>query len=243
MRTVFGHAIETYFSNIYLILLCSISFIIAFLVPAFASFPTYNDAGSVLLRTSSIFLNLNPFTTAIIVIAMLFSLLFLSFAMVAINTVVKHSRTQTKIKSEVIRGLEKYTGRVFTILLIATVIIALANILSYNSGYSGPVTAIVALLITPFLFYAPSSIVIDDTNLFRAIKAGTKFFSKRLDYFVAWLVIAIIIITFFDFVFILIAGTALSRYAMLIFSSLFILPFLVLLQGEFYMSRFKLLKR
>jgi hypothetical protein len=34
-----------------------------------------------------------------------------------------------------------------------------------------------------------------------------------------------------------------SRYAMLIFSSLFILPFLVLLQSEFYMSRFKLLKR
>ena len=243
MRTVFGHAIETYFSNIYLILLCSISFIIAFLVPAFASFPTYNDAGSVLLRTSSIFLNLNPFTTAIIVIAVLFSLLFLSFAIVAINTVVKHSRTQTKIKSEVIRGLEKYTGRVFTILLIATVIIALANILSYGSGYSGIVTAVVALLITPFLFYAPSSIVIDDANLFRAIRAGTKFFTKRLDYFVAWLVIAIVIITLFDFVFILVAGTALSRYAMLIFSSLFILPFLVLLQGEFYMSRFKLLKR
>ncbi len=243
MRTVFGHAIETYFSNIYLILICSISSLIAFLVPAFASFPTYNDAGSVLLRTSSIFLNLNPFTTAIIVIASLFSLLFLSFAIVAITTVVKHSRTQTKIRSEVIRGLEKYTGNVFTILLIATVIIALANILSYNSGYSGLVTAIVALIITPFVFYTPSSIVIDDTNLLRAIRAGFKFFKKRPDYFVAWLVIAILLITIFDFAFILIAGTALSRYAMLVFSSLFILPFLVLLQGEFYMSRFKLLKR
>ncbi len=243
MRTVFGHAIDTYFSNIYLILLCSIPFIIAFLIPAFASFPTFNDAGSVLLRTSSIFLNLNLFTTAIIVIAVLFSLLFLSFAIVAINIVVKHSRTQTKIKSEVIRGLERYTGRVFTILLIATVIIALANILSYNSGYSGIVTAIVALLITPFLFYAPASVVIDEAKLFRAIRAGTKFFTKRFDYFVAWIVIAIVLVTIFDFIFIFATGTLISRYAMLIFSSLFILPFLVLLQSEFYMSRFKLLKR
>ncbi|MGA2800737.1 MAG: hypothetical protein ABSE71_05440 [Candidatus Micrarchaeaceae archaeon] len=243
MRTVFGHAIETYFSNIYLILLCSIPFIIAFLIPAFASFPTFNDAGSVLLRTSSIFLNLNLFTTAIIVIAVLFSLLFLSFAIVAINIVVKHSRTQTKIKSEVIRGLERYTGRVFTILLIATVVIALANILSYNSGYSGIITAIVALLITPFLFYAPASVVIDEAKLFRAIRAGTKFFTKRFDYFVAWIIIAIVLVTLFDFIFILGTGTMISRYAMLIFSSLFILPFLVLLQSEFYMSRFKLLKR
>ncbi len=243
VRTVFGHAIETYFSNIYLILLCSISFIIAFLIPAFASFPTYNDAGAVLLRTASVYINLNPFTTAIIVIAMLFSLLFLSFAIVAINIVVKHSRTQTKIRSEVIKGLEKYTSRVFVILLLATVIIVLASVLSYNSGYSGIITALVALIITPFIFYAPASVVIDENNVFRSIKAGTKFFTKRLDYFVAWLVIAILLLTIFDFIFILVAGTEISRYAMLIFSSLFILPFLVLLQGEFYMSRFKLLKR
>lgn len=243
MRTVFGHAISTYFSNIYLILLSSISFIIAFLIPAFASFPTYNDAGAVLLRTGSVFLNLNPFNTAVIVVAVFFSLLFLSFAMVAINIVVKHSRTQTTIKSAVIRGIEKYTSKVFIILLIATVIIVLANILSYNSGYAGVVTALVALVITPFVFYAPSSIVIDDSKLVRSVRASLKFFTSRFDYFIAWLVIAIVLITVFDFIFITVSGTALSGYAMLIFSSLFILPFLVLLQGELYMSRFKLLKR
>jgi hypothetical protein len=243
MRTVYGHAIETYFANIYLILLSSISFIIAFLIPAFASFPTFNDLGSVMLRTASIYLNLNPFSTAIIVIAVLFSLLFLSFAMVAINIVVKHSRTQTKIRSEVIRGIEKYTGKVFVVLLISTVIIVLANILTYNTGYSGIITAVVALAITPFFFYAPASIVIDENKLYRSIKASWKFFSSRLDYFVAWLIIAIVLLTLFDFIFIVTTGTAISRYAMLIFSSLFILPFLVLLQSEFYMSRFKLLKR
>jgi hypothetical protein len=242
MKAVLEHAVKTYFANIYLILLSSISFIIAFLIPVFASFPTYNDAGSVLLRTASIYLNLNPFSTAIIVIALLFSLLFLSFAMVAINIVVKHSRTGTKIKANVIQGIEKYTAKVFVILLLATVIIALASVLSYNTGYSGIISAIVALLITPFIFYAPASIVIDDNKLVRSMHASWKFFSKKFEYFLVWLVIAIVLITLFDALFIAVTGTGLSRYVMLIFSSLFILPFLVLLQGEFYMSRFKLLK-
>ncbi len=242
MKIILEHTIKTYFANIYLILLSSISFIIAFLIPIFASFPTYNDAGAVLLRTASIYLNLNPFNTAVIVVSTLFSLLFLSFAMVAINIVVKHSRTQTKIRSEVIRGIERYTGRVFLILLVATLIIILANVLSFNTGYSAIITAVVALAITPFVFYAPSSIVIDENKVIRSMQASLKFFAKRFDYFIVWLVIAIVIITAFDFLFIVVAGTALSRYAMLIFSSLFILPFLVLLQGELYISRFKLLK-
>jgi hypothetical protein len=242
MKKVLEHAVGTYLTHIYLILLSSLSFIIAFLIPVFASFPTYNDAGSVFLRTASIFVNLNAFSTAIIVISTLFSLLFLSFAIVAINIVVKHSRTQTRVKAEVIRGLEKYTSKIFVILLIATLIIILANIITYNSGYSGIITAIVALVITPFVFYAPASIVIDDNKIVRSIKASIKFISKSPEYFLAWLVIAIVLITFFDFLFISVTGTAISRYAMLVFSSLFILPFLVLLQSEFYMSRFKLLK-
>ena len=242
MWNILRYTLKTYFANIYLILLSSISFIIAFLIPIFASFPTYNDAGAVLLRTASIYLNLNPFTTAIIVIAILFSLLFLSFAIVAINIVVKHSRTQTKIRTAVINGLEKYTTNVFVILLLATVVIVLADILSFNTGYSGLIAAVFALAITPFVFYAPASIVIDDHGVLRSMAASFKFFTKRFDYFLVWLVIAVVVITLFDFVFIAAGGTALSRYVMLIFSSIFILPFLVLLQGELYISRFKLLR-
>ncbi len=243
MWNVLNHTLKTYFANISFVLLSSVSFIIAFLIPVFASFPTYNDVGAVLLRTASIYTNLNPFTTAIILLSTLFSLLFLSFAIVVINIVVKHSRTQTKIKAAVIMGIEKYTSKVFIILLLTTVIIVLTNVLSFNTGYSGLITAIVTLIITPFIFYAPASIVIDESRVVRSIQASLKFFSKRFDYFLIWLVIAIVLITFFDFLFIHAAGTNLSRYAMLIFSSLFILPFLVLLQGELYMSRFKLLKR
>ncbi len=242
MWNVLDHTIKTYFANIYLILLSSISFILAFIIPLFASFPTYNDMGGVFLRTASIYLNLNPFSAAVIIVAALFSLLFLSFATVAINIVVKHSRTQTKIKAEVIRGIEKYTGRVFAILLVTTVVLVLVNVLTFGSGYSGLATAIAALIMTPIMFYAPSSVVIDEANFMRSMRAGWKFFWKKPSYFLAWAAIAIVLLTVFDTAFIAIAGTVYSRYVMLIFSSLFILPFLMLFQGELYISRFKLLK-
>lgn len=240
---VLDYALETYRANLKLILLFSISFVIAFLIPVFASFPTFLDAGSIFLRTASVFLNLNIVNTAVIFIAVFFSLLFLSFAIVAINVIVKHSRTHTRITREVMRGLERYTAKVFAILLIGTVIVVLASVLTYGSTYSALVTAIVGLIITPFLFYAPASIVIDENRIGHAIDASLSFFFKRFDYFVMWLVLAIVLITVFDFIFIAVGGTVASRYIMLVFNSLFILPFLVLLQSEIYMSRFKLLKR
>ena len=243
MANVLQYAVETYLSDIYLILLSSIPFIIAFLIPVFAGFPTYVDAGAIFIRTASLFLNLNLFNTAVITVALLFSLLFLSFAIVAINVVVKHSRTRTKVRREVIEGLEKYTSKVFIILLLATCITLLANALSYGNQYSGAITVLVGLVITPFLFYAPASIVIDDNKIPRAIKASARFLVGRFDYFLLWLVIAIALLTVFDFVFIAIGGSVLSRYLMLIVNSLFILPFLVLLQSELYMKRFKLLGR
>lgn len=243
MINILKYALNTYVANMLLISLFSIAFIIAFLIPSFAAFPTYNDAGAIFLRSASVFLNLDLPSTAIIVVATLFSLLFLSFAIVAINVVVKHSRTHTKIKKEVINGLERYTAKVFLVLFVATLIIMLVNVLTFATKYSGIYTAIVGLIITPFMFYAPSSIVIDENRITRAVRASLRFFFRQFGYFLAWLVIAIVLLTVSDGIFIAITGTLLSRYYMLIFSSIFILPFLVLLQGELYMSRFKLLKR
>ncbi len=213
------------------------------MIPAFAAFPTYNDAGGIFLRTASIFSNMSLLSSAVIIVALFFSLLFLSFAIVAINVVVKHSRVQRKITREVIQGLEKYTSKVFIVLLLLSAVIVLADMLSFGTGYSGIITSLAILAITPFVFYAPASIVIDENRILRSLKASVSFFFRRFDYFLLWLFLAIVLITFFDFVFIAASGTVYSRYALLVFNSLFILPFLVVLQSEMYMKRFRLLKR
>ena len=243
MSNILLYSAGTYTKNIKLILLFSLAFVLAFIIPMFAAFPTYNDLGGILLRTSSVFLNLNLLNTGVIVVSVFFSLLFLSFAIVAINVICKHSRTHTKIKQEVLEGLETYTGKVFVVLLFETLILLLASILLYGTGYSAIVMAVVGLVITPAFFYAPSSIVIDDNRALNAMRSSTRFFAGKFGYFVLWILVAVALLSGFDFLFIAVGGTLISRYVMLVFSSLFILPFLVVLQSESYMNRFKMLKR
>ena len=84
--------------------------------------------------------------------------------------------------------------------------------------------------------------MIDEKGLFRAMSASVAFFFKKFDYFLLWLVVAIILFTVLDFVFIHAFGTMASRYVMLVVSSVFVLPFLMLMQGEMYLNRFGLLK-
>ncbi|MGC8651652.1 MAG: hypothetical protein ACP5UH_00140 [Candidatus Micrarchaeia archaeon] len=238
-----SYAWSTYAGNIKLILSFSLAFVIAFLIPVFAAFPTYNDAGGIFLRTGSIFSNMSMLSSMVVIVSLFFSLLFLSFAIVAINVVVKHSRVQRKITREVMRGLERYTSKVFIVLLMLSAVIILVDMLSFGTGYSGIITSVAILVVTPFVFYAPASIVIDDNKVLRSFRASVSFFFRRFDYFILWLFLAIALITLFDFVFIAASGTVYSRYAMLVFNSLFILPFLAVLQSEMYMKRFRLLKR
>jgi hypothetical protein len=242
MHNVLSRTWSSYTSNLRLVLLSAIALVIAFLVPAFAALPTFNDLGGVFLRSSSVYLNLNIFNSAVIIISFLFSLVFISFALVMINVIAKHSRTRTRVKTEVIRSLERFTGMVFVALLIYSILVFAANVLSYKTGYSAPITAIVALVLTPLIFYAPSSIVIDEKGLFRAMRASWAFFFKKFDYFVLWLVVAIILFTVLDFIFVHALGTVASGYAVLVLSAVFVLPFLMLMQGEMYLNRFGLLK-
>ncbi len=243
MVNVLAYSADFYVKHLRLILLFSIPFLIAFIIPSVVPLPTYNDAGAIFIRTASIFVNLNVVSASVIVASVFFSLVFLSFAVVAINMLVKHGRVHTKIKKEVMDGLEKYTGSTFVVLALYAIILYIINIASFQVGHSGLFTYIAALVLAPFFFYAPSSIVIDENPIMRAMGLSARFFIKRFDYVLLWLAIAIALITAFDFIFIAATGTVLSRYAMLIFNSLFILPFLVVLQSEMYMKRFAMLKR
>lgn len=243
MTNVLSYSVDAYARNIKLLLLFSLPLVIAFLIPVFAALPTYNDAGAIFIRTASIFSNLDAVNASVIAIAVFFSLLFLSFSIVAINLVVKHSRVHTKIGANVLKGVEKYTGKIFVLLMLFTAVVMLVAIASYALGLGAVPEYIAVLALTPFLFYAPSSIVIDDHSIARSVRASLRFFAKRFDYFLLWLAIAIVLITAFDFAFIAVSGTIISRYAMLVFNSLFILPFLVVLQSELYLKRFPLMKR
>jgi hypothetical protein len=233
---------DTYSSNIRLVLLFSIPFIISFLIPLLAPLPTYLTGGGIFLRSASIFLNVSAIGMAVIVISLFLSLLFLSFAFVAISLIVKGKRTHTKNAAGVIREVEKYTSKVFLVLLSYAFILVLTDMLSYSFGLEGIATPIIGFLLFLAIFYAPTAIVIDNKRVWVAIKQSVRMVMKEPQYFIVWFVLITLVVSVLDFIFINIAGTLFSSYLLLVVNSLFVLPYFIIYQAEAYMKRFSLLK-
>ncbi len=247
MGNVLEDSAETYLSNLKLILLFSIPFLIAFLIPRFAPIPTYISAGAIFLRTASIFINLNAINLAVIVVAIFFSLLFISFAFVAISLIVKAKRTHVGTQKRVMQGIERYTSKVFLVFLAYTFVLVIASIIGYYLGHEALLTALVGFIGFLFIFYAPTAIVIDNKRIFRAVLDSAKLMATAPQYFLIWLALIVVVVAVLDGVFILVlggsaAGIVASRYILLILNSLFILPYFVIFQAEAYMKKFPLLR-
>lgn len=247
MGNVLNDALETYSMNLKLVVLFSIPFLIAVLIPFFAPLPTFISAGGLFIRTASIFSrNLNPTIVAIIIAVFFFSLLFISFAFVAINLIVKSRRTHLNVSKRALLDIERYMGKVFAILLVYTIILIAVNVLTYdytlNIAFSATITALVGLFGFILIFYAPSAIVIDEKGALRAVKDSVMLVANRPQYFVIWLLVLSFITSLLDLITITALGTLWSRYAMLVISSLFVLPYFVIFQAEAYMKRFPILR-
>ncbi len=249
MGNVLADSWETYREHIGLVLLFSIPFIIAFLIPLLAPLPTYISSGGIFLRSASVFLNLSAFGLGVIIISLFLALLFLSFAFVAINLIVKAKRTHTKVSGSVIRDLEKYTGRVFVILLIYAAVLIAVEISSYFVGLQGIATPVVGFFLFIAMFYAPAAVVLENKRVLAAIRQSARLVAREPQYFLLWAVAIVAVVSVLDFVLIGLtgalmgpAGTTFSSYALLVVNSLFVLPYFVIYQAEAYMRRFSLLK-
>jgi hypothetical protein len=242
MSNLLEDAWDMYKKNIRLVLLFSIPLIIAFLIPLLAQFPTYISSGAIFLRSASIFLDINAVSMSVIIVSTFLSLLFLSFAFVAISLIVKGARTFTKHTRTVVRDIEKYTGRVFLVLLLYTAILIAANMLSYPMGLEDIVTPIVGFVLFIAVFYAPTAIVIDNKRVFPAMVQSVRMVIMKPQYFVLWFVLITLVLSVIDVIAIFVAGTILSGYVLLVLNSLFVLPYFIIYQAEAYMRRFSLLK-
>ncbi len=242
MGSVLYDSFETYSSNLKLVLFFSIPFIIAFLIPLLAPFPTYLSLGAIFLRTAGISSNLSFLSLAVIIAAIIFSLLFLSFAFVAISLIVKSKRTHMRISRRVLADIERYIVRVFAVLLIYTIAVVIANVLGYYAGHEGLITGIVGFFGFFLIFYAPSAIVVDDKRIGRAVGDGLRLAVREPQYFALWIILITIIISVVDFAVISVFGVLFSRYIVLLVNSLVILPYFIIFQAEAYMKRFPILR-
>ena len=241
MANVVSDSLGIYRDNIRLILLFSIPFLIAFLIPLLAPLPTYISTGAIFLRTASIFVNTNPVVLAVVTISTFVSMLFISFAFVAISLIVKSDKTHMATSKRVMLEIERYISRVFTILLFYAFIVIILNISSYLFSFPVIWAEALNLIIFLLIFYMPTAMVIDDKRFFASLKGSIRLVVTSPKYVVLWLVLFAAATSAVDLIFSGVLGVA-GSYVTLVVNSVFILPYFVIFIAEAYIRRFPLLR-
>ncbi len=243
MKNILIESLDSYTSNAKLVLLFSIPFIIAFLIPMLAPLPTYISGGAIFLRTASLFANnLSAFGIAVIIVSLFFSLLFISFAIVAIALVIKSQKTHTRISERIMSSVERYIGKVFVLLLFYLLAVLFANVIGYMVNAQQWLTPLVGFLLFLLIFYAPGSIVIGEKRIANAVRESISLLFRQPGYVALWLIAIVVAVSLLDYAIVHVTGTVAGAYIMLLANSLLVLPYFVIMQIESYMRKFALLK-
>jgi len=240
---VIGYSIEAFRKNAKLVLFFSVPFLLAFAIPLLSPMPTYISLGATFLRTGSMFVDLTYFDVGLIFVSSLASIFLISFATVSINLVIKSQRTMTNISTEVMEGIEKYTMTIFLLYTLSLVLSLVVLLVSYEYQAEGLTTPLFSFLVSLVLFYVPAAIVIDELRLTEAMRMSLYMIRNKFVLFLLWLILGFLILTVLDIFFVFLASyVTWSRYVMLVLNSLIVMPFLVILQTQMYLTKYTILK-
>ncbi|MCX8195140.1 MAG: hypothetical protein N3G22_03490 [Candidatus Micrarchaeota archaeon] len=237
---ILSYSWKAYTSNIKLISFFSIPTLIAMLIPTLVKTPIFPALGATFLRTGSI-PDMTPADFGVIIAALLASLYLISFAIVNINIVIKAQRTQTSIKNEVIKGITGYTLNVFILYLLGLIALLIIQLTTLELGAQKWLAPLLSLLVWLPLFYAPAGLVIDELRPFRAAEKSFKMVFSKFHYFLLWLLIAFVLLSVSDFVALNFFEHRVGSLLVLLLNSLVLMPFLIVLQTQIYLSKYTIL--
>ena len=239
-ENILSYAFKAYRENIKLISFFSIPALIAFLIPLLVNTPVFSAMGGTFLRTGSI-PDMTPAELGIVIVALLACLYLVSFAIVNINIVIKSQRTGTSIKNEVMKGITGYTLNVFMLFLLGTIALLIVQLLTFEMGTQGWLAPALSFIVWLPLFYAPAALVIDEMRPFRAAEKSFKMVFSKLPYFLLWLAISFVLLSALDLLFLNVLPHKVGSLAVLVINSLVLMPFLIVLQTQIYMSKYTIL--
>ena len=237
---VLGHAVDAYEGNLKLILAFSIPLLIAF--PLSFLLPNFVALSGTFLRLGSVKLDLSATDVVITVIAILFSLVFFSFAIAAINVIIKSQRTLNRLTSRDIESIEHATFNLFFIFLTAFAAIVGFNLLLFENGISIFWGQLFSLIVASMVLFAPQAVVIEDASLSGAVFKSVTLIQRKFGFFLLFLVLAAFLFLANSWIFLELGKAfSLARFFSLIIQSLIILPFLEVLKTQIYLSKYALL--
>ena len=233
-----GHAVALYREKAGFVLLFSIPFFIAMLIPSLVSGPTFISLGAVFLRTGSI-PEIDPFGMAIMLIAYLVSMFLIAESIVGITLLVKTKRTQSNPTSEVIGALKKCGMTVFLAYTLAAMLILIAQLLTFDMELRGIVLPMLMLLISFGVFFVPQAMVIDGQRLGRAIDTSYSMVRRKFADVLLWMLIGTLLLTVSALILFLLPYPF-GSYAVMLVNSLLVIPFLIIYQAQIYMKKYAL---
>ncbi|MEM2963539.1 MAG: hypothetical protein QXW70_04100 [Candidatus Anstonellales archaeon] len=241
LLSLFEYTFKSYISGIRLILFFSLPFLIAFFIPLFVQTPTYIALGGTFLRTGSI-PDLKGTEIAIMIFSFLASLFLFSFGIVNINLIIKSQRTGAPIKREVIEGIGKYTINVFWIFLTFELLLIIIQLLTSETPFSFLAPLFVFVMSIP-VFYVGPALVIDEVRPWRALENSTWMVIRKFPLFLLWIILAFALNSIINFILFLIPGfSQYSPYIALIINSLLVMPFLLVLQSQIYITKYTIIR-
>ncbi|MDD5172213.1 MAG: hypothetical protein PHF60_04225 [Candidatus ainarchaeum sp.] len=235
----FRYALEFYFKRLGIIVVFSIPFILAFLIPALVPAPTYLALGGVFLRTGSI-PELSILDIVFTALAYAIAVFLIADTIVNINLVVRAKRTLTSIGYEVAKAMGTYAMRIFYIYTMVLLLLFIAQLVTYDNPFQSWIYPIFTLLLTGLLFFVPPAVVIDNSDTPTAIRRSVSMAVQNPHFVLLWTVVALASLSIVKVLGDIIFANPFSGYFVLLVNSLVLLPFLTVLQTQMYMEKYPL---
>ena len=234
----FDYSVEFFRERHMLVLLFSIPFFFALMIPMLVSAPTFVSLGGVFLRTGSV-PELDFFQVGITIVAYLVSLFIISDSIVNINLLIKSKKTMTKVGSEVVKAMGTYAVTIFLIYTLSVVLMLVLQLLTFDFAYRGIVLPLASMALGILLFFVPPAVVIDGMKPWHAIHSSAAMAVKKLPHLLFWTLLGAFAITVAEFFF-LFLPYPFGVYLTMLFNSVVVIPFLLIYQTFIYMKKYPL---
>ncbi len=245
IKRLFSYSWEYYKNKLNYIIAFSIPLFVAWIILIAVQAPTYTAVGAPHLRTGSIpDLTENPFDILIIIIGYVLAAVIVAETIVNLNLLIKSKRMLTNPSTEIRAGLGKYAFSITAFLVVLFLISAVAQLLTFERFGQSVVYPFIVFVSSFFLFFTIPAIVIDDEDMFSAIRHSIDLAKRKPMLIFSWVVFATILLTFLGLIFVQsnIIPEPFSSFIFIALHVLFISPFLLILQTQMYVEKYPLAK-
>jgi len=240
-----SQATEAFWQNKRSILLFSIPFLLAF--PLVLLLPNYAAFGAIFLRPGSIGSDVAlPQLLLMLAVAVL-SLLLFSFAVVAVNSIVKSQRTFNRLKHMDFERMETATLRMFVVYAVSFISVFAFSLLLFQTHAVEEktrlaLTALFSLAVYLLTLFAPQAVVIDNLGADSALSVSAKTVFAKFSSVIFFALVALVLATVNAAIFLFLQDYFFWAPLLgVLANSLFILPFLEVFKVQIYLSKYSLL--